>query len=130
MNCCYNDDVERDGYSIHSASIYLLFNGQSLKIQREEIHDQNPLLKRRVKNEIRLIRKYLDTKVLDSILQPEFGFNLEFSDYEERLYPKDFFNPEKKYEVTGVKSGRKAYSFRSEGENDELFFLSIKSIDD
>ena len=53
---------------------------------------------------------------------------MEFSDYEERLYPKDFFNPMKKYEMSAVKSSYQVNDRNKTDGNNEMFYLSVKSI--
>ena len=126
----YELDEEREGYYKGTLSIYLLFDGRNLKIQKEEILVENSILKRREENKIRLVKKYLNTQGLGAIFSPDFGFSMEFSDYEERLYPKDFFNPMKKYEMSAVKSSYQVNDRNKTDGNNEMFYLSVKSIED
>ena len=72
--------------------IYLLFDGQKLKIQSVKIvgGEYDPIQKKAAAKNLKLIEKYLNTKVLECLLSPEFSFSLASNDWERRKYPKVF----------------------------------------
>ena len=100
-----------------NAKIYTLFNGTELVYKGETIRSSNPILKRRAENEIKLIRKYLTTKTLHSVLNPQYSFSFEFNDAVNRKYPQMYFDT------------RKMYTFKAASPIEDGVFLSANIID-
>ena len=83
----------------------------------ETIRSSNPILKRRAENEIKLIRKYLTTKTLHSVLNPQYSFSFEFNDAVNRKYPQMYFDT------------RNMYTFKAASPIEDGVFLSANIID-
>ena len=85
--------------TLSGAELHLLFNGSSLKICDAVIPGPKFPMSRRVQKEFSLIEKYLNSRALETILDPSYSYTEEFGDWTERYYPTRFFDVNYEYKA-------------------------------